>query len=223
MTQLRCTLFALLGLTLAACGSDDPTVVALNISYGDGIVGMETVRVSFVQGSETVRDTFDAPKVPGTVTPTLPDGGQGEAIETQVPDTEYFKRYELPSFSSGEAELTVQLLANDAVLFTESTTFEVLKNRTVAAYATFELTPPAPGSSSETSAPPPTDAGVDGGATDETTSGVSTAPVSSSGDSSSAPSDGGLPDDGGVTGDAGDAATGSSSEPVADASADDAG
>lgn len=221
MTQLRCTLFALLGLTLAACGSDDPTVVALNISYGDGISRMDTVRVSFVQGSEKVSDSFKAPTNTETVTPTLPDGGQGEAYETQVPDNQYFKRYELPNFSSGEAELTVQLLAANSVLYTEKTTFEVLKNRTVAAYAAFEATPPAPGSSGETSAPPPVDAGVDAGATDET-SGVSTAPVSSSADSSSAPSDGGV-DDAGEPADAGDASTGNSSELVADAATADAG
>jgi hypothetical protein len=183
---------------------------------------MKTVRVTFAQNGETVKDSFDAPTVPGTVTPTLPDGGQGEAIDTQVPDTEYFKRYELPNFEDGEAKLTVELLAGSSVLFTEKTTFEVLKNRTVAAYANFELTPPAPGSSSETSEPPPPDAGVDAGSTDDT-SGASTAPVSSSTGSSSAPVDGGVVDDAGVSTDVGDAAVGDSSEVVADAAVADAG
>jgi hypothetical protein len=157
MTQLRCTLVALLGLTLAACGSDDPTVVALNISYGEGIVGMDSVRVLIEQNGETFTDTFDAPLQPGTIKATLPDGGVGTAdIETQVPDPGYFKRYDLSGFKDGEADLTVDLLSpGGAVLFTEETTFKVLENRTVAAYANFVIEPSTetPDTSGETSAP----------------------------------------------------------------------
>lgn len=209
MTQLRCTLVALLGLSLAACSSDDPTVVALNISYGDQLSGMETVHVMISQNGETFEDTFDAPKQAGTIQETLPDGGQ-VAVETMVPDPGYFKRYELEGFGDGEAELVVELRSESgAVLYTEETTFEILENRTVAAYATFENPPPPAASSGETSSEPPTSETPDAGGA-ATSDATSSEPAASSAPTSAPVDDAGA-----------DAATGDAGG--ADASAVDAG
>lgn len=211
MTQLRCTLVALLGLSLAACSSDDPTVVALNISYGDKLSGMETVHVMISQSGETFEDTFDAPKQNGTIKETLPDGGQVD-VQTMVPDPGYFKRYELTGFEDGEAELVVELRSESgAVLYTEETTFDILENRTVAAYATFENPPPPAASSGETSSEPPSSETPDAGGA--VSSDVTSEPAaSSSGEATSLPAI----DDAGA-----DAATGDAGG--ADASAVDAG
>lgn len=221
MTQLRCTLIALLGLTLAACG-DDKTVVSVNYSYGTGIEGMESVHVLITQGGQKFETTFETPLVPGTITSTLPDGGQ-DTMAGEVPDTSFFQRYELSGFTDGEAALKVDLLSpSGAVLFTEETTFDVRENGAVAAYADFEIEPPpaeTSGSTSDTAAASsaaPTDAGSDSG----------TAPTSAPDASTSAPdaatsaADSGTTVEAGTTGatSASDAATSAS-----DASATDGG
>lgn len=223
MTQLRCTLIALLGLTLAACG-DDKTVVSVNYSYGTGIEGMESVHVLITQGGQKFETTFETPLVPATEPNKLPDGGDGTGmVDIMIPDTSFFQRYDLEGFKDGEAALKVDLLSPSGdVLFTEETTFDVRENGAVAAYAEFEIEPPpaeTSGSTSDTAAASsaaPTDAGSDSG----------TAPTSAPDASTSAPDAATSATDSGTTVEAGTTgATGASdaATSASDASATDGG
>jgi len=210
MTQLRCTLFALLGLTLAAC-DDGKTVVSVNYSYGSGIADVESVHVLITQGGQKFETTFETPQVAATTPELLPDGGNGTGVvDIMVDDTAFFQRYDLDGFKDGEATLKVELSKGGAVLYTEETTFEVRENGAVAAYAEFEIEPPAPvdtASSADTaasSAAAPTDAGSSDSGAAATSA---PAPASSSaGDAATTVSDSGTVE----AGSSSDAATGSS-------------
>lgn len=190
MTQLRCTLFALLGLSLAACG-DDPTVVSVNISLDSAVRATEnlkSVHVLITQDGQTIDETIDAPYVPSTVKETLPDGGMGTAdVEIMIPDDGYFQRFELSGFKGGEARLKVELqdsskktlLNPDGEPLVVDTAFTVRENGAVAAYAEFEYVPPAEETTSE-----PASSGDTGSGDTSATSAASSAPAS---DTSSAP------------------------------------
>ena len=129
MTQLRCTLGALLGLALAACG-DNATIVSVNISYADDVAAPAQVRVLLTQGSNTKDDTFAAPTVKAVV----------EEMTTDVADKQYFRRYDLSGWADGEATLKVELKdAAGAVYMTDEVMFDIEENGAAAAYAEFEL------------------------------------------------------------------------------------
>lgn len=132
MTQLRCTLGALLGLMLAACG-DNATIVSVNISYADEIEAPAKVHVKLSQGSQApVDETFDAPTTKGVV----------DDMPADLPQRAYFRRYDLSGWADGEATLQVDLLnAAGGVYESKSTTFEVEEGGAVAAYAEFEAPP----------------------------------------------------------------------------------
>jgi hypothetical protein len=192
MTQLRCTLFALLGLTLAACETDE-TIVSVNYSYGEGVAIKENsdtqVHVLITQGGQKFEETFATPLLPSTEPEELPDGGDGTGmVAIMIPDSAFFKRYTLSSFAGGEATLKADLLDGTTVLYTSESVFDVRENGAVAAYVDFVVPPPPPaetGSSSDTAAPSssnaPTDAGSDSGAaTTVPDAASSTAPAGSS-------------------------------------------
>jgi hypothetical protein len=211
MTQLRCTLFALLGLTLAAC-SDDKTIVSVNYSYGEGVAIKQNsdtqVRLLITQGGQKFETTFPTPTLPATEPELLPDGGDGTGtVDIMVPDNAFFQRYELSGFGGGEATLKAELVRGSTVLFTSESTFDVRENGAVAAYADFVVEPPPPaetGSSSDTSAPTsaPTDAGSSEGATSAPDAASSSAP-GTTGDAATTASDSGTVEAGSST----DAAT----------------
>jgi hypothetical protein len=198
MTQLRCTLFALLGLTLAAC-SDDETIVSVNYSLGEGVAIKENsdtqVHVLITQGGQKFEETFPTPTLPGTEPELLPDGGDGTGtVAIMVPDSAYFQRYALSSFGGGEATLEAELLRGTTVLFKSKSTFDVREHGAVAAYVDFVVEPPPPaetGSSSDTAAPASsapassaTDAGSSEGATSAPDAASSSAPdATTAGDS----------------------------------------
>lgn len=194
MTQLRCTLGALLGLTLAACG-DNATIVSVNISYADDVEAPAKVHVSLTQGSSNTDDTFDAPTNKGVV----------EMMTTDVPDRGYFKRYDLSGWADGDATLKVDLInAAGTVYMTEETTFEVQENEVVAAYAEFEL-PPVDETSGDTGS-----GATDSGATDTaaTDSGATSAPSSAASDASTSAADSSVSDAASDSGDGDASSTG---------------
>lgn len=140
MTQLRCTLGALLGLMLAACG-DNATIVSVNISYADEIEAPAKIHLKLSQGSQTpVDDTFDAPTNKAVV----------DNMTTDVADRAYFKRYDLSGWADGEATLKVDLLNTGGTVYeTIESKFEVEEGVVVAAYAEFKA-PPADETSGDT-------------------------------------------------------------------------
>ncbi len=205
MTQLRCTLGALLGLTLAACG-DNATIVSVNISYADDVEAPAKVHVALAQGSSKSDDTFDAPTNKAVV----------EMMTTDVPDKAYFKRYDLSGWADGEATLTVELInAAGTVYMTDESMFEVEENEAVVAYAEFKLPPPDE-TSGDTSSGSTDSSATDSGAT-ETASDASTAPSSSAADASTSGADSSTGDAASDAADSGDA---SSSEGGAEDSGD---
>lgn len=229
MTQLRCTLFALLGLTLAACG-EDPTIVSVNYTYGEGVAVKENsdtqVHVLITQNGKKFETTFATPTVQGEEAEVLPDGGQGTGkMAVTLPDDAFFQRYELDGFGDGEASLTAELLKGSKVLYKSVSTFDVRENGAVAAHAAFEIDPPAPApsgsDSSGASSAPPTDAGSsDSGAeTSSAPDAASSAPgdsgVTSSGDAATSGTGDAASDSGAASSTAGDATSA-----VSDASTD---
>lgn len=193
MTQLRCTLVALLGLTLAACG-DDATIVSVNISYADDVAAPAKVKVSLSQGSNKTDETFDAPTNKAVV----------DNMTTDVPDRAYFKRYDLSGWADGEATLTVDLLDSSGTAYmTDTTKFDIEENGATAAYAEFKIEVP-----DETSG--------DSGSSD---SGSSSAPSSSAGDASTSAA---LDSSTGDAADSSDAAAASDAADSSDAATGDA-
>lgn len=218
MTQLRCTLFALLGLSLAACTEDD-TIVSVNYSLGEGVAieanNDTQIHVLITQGGQKFEATFPTPVVPGTKAETLPDGGDGTGkVDISLPDAAFFQRYELSGFGGGEANLKAELLDGTTVLFTSESVFDVREHGAVAAYVDFVVDPPEPdetGSSAETapSSSAPTDAGSDSGAAPTSApDAISSTDTTSSSDAAVTASDSGTAEAGTTASDA--ATTGSS-------------
>lgn len=220
MTQLRCTLFALLGLTLAAC-SEDKTIVAVNYSYGEGVAIKENndtqVHIVITQGGQKFETTFATPLVPATEASELPDGAP-TMVDIMVPDSAFFERYgddnELSSFGAGKTELLAELLDGTTVLYTSKSTFDMREHGAVAAYAEFKMDPPdetsAPASSSSaapSSSSAPTDAGssegnttTDAASTSDAATSASDAATSAATDAATVPGEAGSSSDAATTG-----------------------